>query len=142
MKNLIALLILNSFFLLSCTKSSLEQKITEKNSFWYIFAYNKEENIYENINYGYIFYPDGSIDYKGFDFSTNSLKSFRMDDVKQVMKWNYQQKDNVLEIENKTYDVLKFKVDTLILQYSNDKKKRILINLQTKNPSKLKSFRL
>ncbi|MFC5873972.1 hypothetical protein ACFP3I_15350 [Chryseobacterium arachidis] len=136
------LLILNSFLLSSCTKSSLEQKITEKNSFWYIYASNKEENIYENINYGYKFYPDGSIDYKGFDFSTNSLKNFRMDDVKQIMKWNYQQKDNVLKIENKTYDVLKFKEDTLILQYSNDKKKRILINLQTNNPTKLKSFRL
>ncbi|MFC3161019.1 hypothetical protein SAMN05443633_101100 [Chryseobacterium arachidis] len=142
MKNLIVLLILNSFLLSSCTKSSLEQKITEKNSFWYIYASNKEENIYENINYGYKFYPDGSIDYKGFDFSTNSLKNFRMDDVKQIMKWNYQQKDNVLKIENKTYDVLKFKEDTLILQYSNDKKKRILINLQTNNPTKLKSFRL
>ncbi|MBP0613608.1 hypothetical protein J8J42_11205 [Chryseobacterium sp. cx-311] len=142
MKNLIGALILNSFLLLSCAKSPLEQEITEKDSFWYIFAYNKEEEVYENINYGYVFYGNGSIDYKGFDFSTNTLKSFRMNDVKQVMKWDYEQKNNVLKIENKTYDILEFKKDTIVLQYFNDRKKRILINLRDKNPTILKSVKL
>lgn len=142
MKNLIMPLILNSFLLLSCSQNPVEQKITDEKSFWYIFAYNKEKNIYENINYGYVFYTNGSIDYRGFDFSTKTLKSFRMNDVKQVMKWDYQQANNVLKIENKTYNILKFEKDTLVLQYSNDKKKRILINLKDKNPTILKSIRL
>ncbi|MDR2235916.1 MAG: hypothetical protein LBE92_07315 [Chryseobacterium sp.] len=114
----------------------------EKDSFWYIFAYNEDKDIYENIHYGYVFFSNGNLDYKGFDFSTNILRSFKMDDVEQVMTWNSQQKNNVIKIENKTYNIISSKNDTLRLQYANSKKKRVLINLKNKNPTVLKSFKL
>ncbi|UHO36716.1 hypothetical protein H5J24_12835 [Chryseobacterium capnotolerans] len=79
---------------------------------------------------------------KDLIFSSNTLRSFRMNDVKPIMKWDYQQKTNILKIENKTYDILELKKDTLVLQYSNDKKKRILVNLRAKNPIILKSIKL
>lgn len=137
MKNLKVLLILINFVFLGCNDSVTNQ-LTKEDNVWYIFT-EKKVNSFENINYAYCFYPNGKLDYQIYDFSTDSLRSFRMNDVKQLMRWDYENEQNILKIENKKYKIIKFEEDTLVLKYINSNKKRILINLRNKNPTTFKS---
>jgi len=133
--------ILLLFFLFGCGKHPIESKLSENGNFWYIFHENNDKNVYENINYGYVFINNGNLDYRNYDFSTNKTNSFRMNDVKQIMKWKLINSKEI-QIEHKIYSIKRFDKDTLILTYQNSNKNRILINLKNKNPRELIRFKL
>lgn len=126
--------------LFNCAKYPIEEKLKEKDSFWYIFHDDNADGVFENLNYGYEFYSSGKLDYMGFDISTNTLQSFRMDDVKQVLTWDYNNEENSIRIEHKKYEIISTENDTLVLKYENLNKNRILINLKKNNTSILKTF--
>lgn len=78
-----------------------------------------------------------------FDFSTHQLNKYVniMNDVKQLQKWKYHSKNNILEIKNRNYKILSFSKDTLILEYITNSKKTALINLRKENPKILKYYK-
>lgn len=78
-----------------------------------------------------------------FDFSTHQLNKYVniMNDVKQLQKWKYHSKNNILEIKNRNYKILSFSKDTLILEYITNSKKTALINLRKENPEILKYYK-
>jgi|SRR5690606_7420341 len=137
----VLLILINFYF--SCTSNEIRNKITETDSFWYIYEYDSINKIYENINYGYKFKSNGNLTYMNFDFSTHQLNKYVniMNDVKQLQKWKYHSKNNILEIKNRNYKILSFSKDTLILEYITNSKKTALINLRKENPEILKYYK-
>lgn len=135
----IFLVIFYFLILNSCSRNSIEQRLCEKGNLWFIFKENSNEAEYENINYGYTFFDNGKLDYKIFDFSLNKPHSFKMDDLKQVLTWEFIE-PNSIRIEHKIYKILKFDEDTLRLKFVDSDKTRLLINLRNKNPRVLKIY--
>ncbi|MDR2840526.1 MAG: hypothetical protein LBV75_04600 [Paludibacter sp.] len=132
MKHLKIVLIF-SVLLVSCSKSELEQKLTADDSFWYIFQYDTLSNKYQNSSYGYKFYMHQKCLYVYYDYSTDKIREFDIDDVVYTKKWNYNKKNNKIQIQDFEYQIVGFNEDTLILKNKSDKIVS-LINLYRKNP--------
>lgn len=130
-KNQIVLLIFSSFFLItSCqNKSNFEVNLVKEDAFWYIFDFNKEQNKYENINYGYKFYKNNSCEYMHYDFSSNKLLKFEVEDIVSDETWELNIKDSIIRIQNFKYKITSYSKDTIHLQFIRDNK---LTNLREK----------
>lgn len=130
-------------FFTNCTQNELKNKITEDDSFWYIYKYDSINNWHKNINYCYKFNSNNNFDYMNFDFSSNQLNKYEniMNDVKPFNKWKFNLKDNTLKISNWNYKILYFSNDTIVLKSIKNSKITILINLRKENPEILKYYK-
>ena len=135
-------LILINLFLTSCYKNEFESKITENNSFWYIYEYDSINSSYKNINYGYKFLPNGEYRYMHFDFSANKLSEYKdiLNDVKMTNEWTFDEESNLFIFNNWKYKVVYNSKDTIIIECINNSKKEVLINLGKKNPESFKNY--
>ncbi len=139
MKKGIFFLIAVCLCLLACQQTELENKLTKKDSFWYIFVPTEEVDLYENFNYGYKFFPNGKLDYMGFNFRTKMLESYRDDDVIFNSTWEDKGQKKI-KIKHREYNIIKDIADTLFLEDIKINKKLILINLKNKNPEILRIY--
>lgn len=139
-KGLIVFLILINLSLISCYKNEFEKKITDSNSFWYIYEYDSTNNSFKNINYGYKFQNNGRYKYMNYDYSYNKLSEFKdvMNDVRSSNKWSYNRNNNLFILNYWNQKVIYNSKDTIVLEHIDTSKKYILINLGDKNPEVLK----
>ncbi|SHK90360.1 hypothetical protein SAMN05443634_104217 [Chishuiella changwenlii] len=89
------------------------------------------------------FYPMENIDICIFDFSTNKLSEFKdvINDVKMTNEWTFNKESNLFIFNNWKYKVVYNSKDTIIIEYINNSKKEVLINLGKKNPESFKNYK-
>lgn len=140
---LILFTILINLSLISCDKNEFENKITDSNSFWYIFEYDSINNSFKNINYGYRFLNNGQYKFMHYDYSSNKLSEFKdvINDIKKTNKWSYNKDNNLFIFNNWEHKIIYNSKDTIVLEHVDVPKKYILINLGYKNPDILKKYK-
>ncbi|WP_072930714.1 hypothetical protein [Chishuiella changwenlii] len=84
-----------------------------------------------------------NIDICIFDFSTNKLSEFKdvINDVKMTNEWTFNKESNLFIFNNWKYKVVYNSKDTIIIEYINNSKKEVLINLGKKNPESFKNYK-
>ncbi|WP_333662605.1 hypothetical protein [Chishuiella changwenlii] len=77
-----------------------------------------------------------------FDFSANKLSEYKdiLNDVKMTNEWTFDEESNLFIFNNWKYKVVYNSKDTIIIEYINNSKKEVLINLGKKNPESFKNY--
>ena len=127
---------ISTFVLLSCDSSNLfERTITEDNSLWYIFNYEKNENRYINSKYCYKFHKNSKCDYLYYSKLSKSVVNFEINDVLYLKEWQYDKANAVFIIQGFKYKIISYSKDTIHLNFINNlneitDKKLKLVNLK------------